>query len=204
MKKALLSFLFIIVLSLSLTCCKKAESKSGKLKSLPTDRIKTFGDIIELKDKDEQTAAFEDSYVYVFNLDGVFYRASSKLSDKTRQEINDLDFDSDGYKESVKKIIAPLKVEKIENLSDKKLSKKELDALIGKTGQYLFDHDWYCESYDLSSMTFKMNYDPFCYTVVFEGTVSVGSGEFDKNYDIKDLTVKSIVWDSLGNATLIN
>ncbi|MBR3300050.1 MAG: hypothetical protein IKI68_01030 [Clostridia bacterium] len=53
-------------------------------------------------------------------------------------------------------------------------------------------------------MTFKMNYDPFCYTVVFEGTVSVGSGEFDKNYDIKDLTVKSIVWDSLGNATLIN
>ncbi|MBO4468621.1 MAG: hypothetical protein J5766_04910 [Clostridia bacterium] len=156
---------------------------------------------LDVEDDEKQTATLEDAYIYAFKHNGTYYRAIATITDDAKRAIDDLDFDDEDYWDNVAGIIAPLKIDKFENLSKQILSQKELDKLVGKTGQYLLDHDWYSNGYDLETMKFRMNKDPFCYLVVFDGHVDKKDYEdFDDSIDILELKVKSVKFYSLGDA----
>ena len=123
------------------------------------------------------------------------------LTDEEFQAFMDLDFDDPDYDADLEKIIGPLKIEKWENLSDMIPPQEELDQWVGKTGQELFDAGWTNSGWNLEGMEFWMNYGPFMYTVVMEGTVE-NTEDFDEG-DIAPLVVKSVTYNDLGDAGTI-
>lgn len=163
------------------------------------ESIRTIGDALALDSPEYQSAALEKNFVYVFLLDGVYYRAVAPLSAETAALIWALDYD-ENYDARWKELVSPLKVEKIENLSALIPSRTELDGLIGKTGAELLDDGWKSYGYNLDAMEFFLAKDPFKYTVAFDGELEM-SEDFDEYEALRDLTVKSIVFDGLGDAT---
>ena len=157
-----------------------------------------MGDVLALDRETFQSALYDNVLVYAFELDGTYYRATTSISQDMAETLRELDFNDEKFIELVK----PLAIEKMENLSEQILSQDELDALIGKTGQELLDEGWYSSGYNLETMEFWMNYEPFVYTVTFDGEVAKEDYEsFDDEEDIKDLTVKSAKFMTLGEAT---
>lgn len=208
MKKIIFSALSILMaLALLVSCGKAGNTSSEKpidLTNVSVDSLKTLGDIIALKIEDQQLACYEQCYVYAFNLNGTYYRAISNLSEEDSETIMDLDILEEDYEKKRNKLISPLKIDKMENLSEQIMTREEMDSWIGKTGQELIDAKWYTNGHNLETMEFWLGYGPFVYTVVFDGEVAEKDYEdFDDEEDIKDFTVKSVEYDSIGDATNI-
>ena len=96
-------------------------------------------------------------------------------------------------------------MEKLENLSEQILTQDQLDQLKGKTGQELLRDGWTCSgSFNLESKEFFLNYGPFLYSVTFDGEITEKNAEdFDDEAGIRELTVKSVQFSELGDATTI-
>lgn len=164
--------------------------------------IKTVGDALALHSPENQSAAYENAFVYVFMLGGVYYRAIAPISPETAEAIWALEYD-ESYDARWRELVSPLVIEKIENLSALIPSQAELQALIGKTGAELLDDGWQSYGYKLDTMEFYLAKNPFRYTVVFEGEPEM-SDPFDEYEAIGPLTVKSIVFDGLGDAAKLD
>ncbi len=207
MKKILFSVLAIILaLALLVSCSKEANSSDSApdLKNVSVDSLKTMGDIIALKIEDKQTACYEKYYICAFNLGGTYYRATSNISEELSNTIMGLDILEEGYEKKLEEIVSPLKIDKMENLNEQMMTKEQCDKFIGKTGQELLDDGWYTNGHNLETMEFWMGYGPFQYTVVFNGEVAEKDYEdFDDDEGIKNLTVKSVEYNSIGDATNI-
>ena len=94
-------------------------------------------------------------------------------------------------------------METMENLSNEIIPQEELDKLVGKTGEELFNDGWTDGSgYNLEDMEFWLNKGAFEYTVVFDGKVE-NYDEFDTEEGVKAFTVKSVKFNGLGDATNI-
>ncbi len=199
-----LSVILALVLVLALfASCSKGTATGDTAASI--DSLKTIGDILDLNlDGETQNATYESKYVYVFQIDDVYYRAIANIDETTSQAIFDLDFSDPDYEEKQKELISPLEIETLENISENILSQEEMDAFIGKTGEDLINAGW--ESgmgYNIESMEFYLDYKLFEYNVEFEGTVDYNEDDFDENEAIKPLVVKSISFNSIGDATNI-
>ena len=197
MKKIVSIILALMMSSLILAGCGKTDSAGS------ADSWKTMGDVIALDSETTQSAIYTDTYVYVFELNGTYYRATAALSEEISAALWDLDFSDEDYDTKYAELVKPLAIDKIEELNDQILSEDEMDALVGKTGQELLDDGWSSGyGYNLESMEFWMNYGPFNYTVVFDGEVAEEDYEdFDDEEDIKDMVVKSVAFVGLGDAT---
>jgi hypothetical protein len=103
------------------------------------------------------------------------------------------------YDQKRRDILAPLTIRKIENISAAIPPQEELDKLIGKTGGELLDDGWVSFSFDPTSMESYMQHGLFAYTVVFEGEVQPVNEYTDDT--IKPLTVKSVTYEGLGDAS---
>ena len=195
----------LLVAALMLTGCGSKSGGSadpGKGSDASVDSLKTFGDIIELEAEDKQQAVYENKVVFAFRIGDTYYRAIGEISDEMQQEYFDIDMMQDGYEEKQNEMLAPVKIDKIENLDDYKLSQEELDKLVGKTGQELQDEGWTFSGHDLDNMEFWMNYGPFTYTVVFDGKVDEKDYEsFEDEAGTKDMKVKTAEFQSIGDAT---
>lgn len=206
MKKVLFSALVVLLATVMLVSCGKAGNSSAPsktdLSNVSVDSLKTMGDIIALNIEEKQTAAYEGYYVYAFNLNDTYYRAISTISKDTFDKILDLDASDKKYDEQLSAIIAPIKIEKMENLTENIPSQDELDKYIGKTCGELLDSGWSDSGYNLNDQEFWMDYECYNYTVVFDGTVEPEDTEdFDAYEKAKDLKVKSIKYNSIGDAT---
>ena len=89
----------------------------------------------------------------------------------------------------------------VEDLTGQKLTQEEMDALAGKTGRELMEAGWYTNGYNLEDMEFWMGYGPFEYTVAFNEKVAEENWDTFEEEDIADMTVKSVTFLALGNAT---
>ncbi|MBO4854458.1 MAG: hypothetical protein J5482_04915 [Oscillospiraceae bacterium] len=202
MKKVVSVVLALLMASVMLAGCANA---GGAGSAASVDSCKTIGELRAFESDTEQSAFYEDVYVYVFEQGDTYYRATAMLSAETSAALWDLDFSDEDYDAKYDELVNPLAIDKLEELNSQILSQDEMDAFVGKTGQELLDAGWTTGyGYNLDSMEFWMNYGPFTYAVVFDGEIAEEDVEdFDDEEGIKDFTVKSVSFMSLGDATNI-
>ena len=173
--------------------------------AVSVDSLETIGDIIELDPEELQSAVYDENVVYAFKLDDIYYRAIATISKEDAEAYININFDDEDFEEQQKEIVAPLKIDKMENLSDQILSQEELDAFVGKTGKEMVEEGWsYQGSYMLDEMSFDMDNGPFTYAVVFDGKIDEKDYEdYDAESGTADMKVKSVTFSSIGDATTI-
>ena len=213
--KKVISVILAIVMSVTvLAACGNSGNGSGSGSASgagsATDEkaviesLTTLGDAIALESSETQTAVYDGKAIYAFKLGDTYYRIRASISPEDEQAYMDIDYMDDDYEEQQKKILSPLVIDQIDDLSLQMLSQEELDALVGKTGQDLQDAGWTYGGHDLETMEFWMDYGPFDYTVVFDGEVTEAEYEtFDDEKDTRTMTVKSARFNTLGDATNI-
>ena len=204
MKKALTLLLVILMAAALLTGCGRKKANGNSEESAKTiDSIKTLGDVIALEGENKQSATYEGMQIYVFELGETYYRVRAELPEDVTQAVWDTDFGDEDQIEKLNKLLAPIEITEIEDLNDQMLTEDEMKSLVGRTGQELMDSGWYSSGYNLETMEFWMNYGPFMYTVVFDGKVEEADRESFNEEDIRDMTVKSVEFLMLGDATNI-
>ena len=208
--KRILSMLLTAVLVLAvLTACGKApETANADPGSAPASfdpsHVKTMGDVFLYEDKDQPHEGFtEKHFVFVFQVDGNYYRAVAELPQDVSEAIWSIHFFEEDRDQKVKDLVSPLAVLSLENLTEQIPAQAQLDSYAGKTGQDLFDEGWTYWYYNLDEMEAGMNYGPFSYVVTFDydGEPMVNSDDFDFYEEFKDLTVRSVRYEGLGDAT---
>ena len=200
-----------IILALSLVVCflvacgNKKGNETPSADAASVDSFKTIGDIINNESAVyNQAASYNGKFIYVFEMEGGYYRAVAPIDDETSNAVFSLDVTEEDYQEKYNELASPLAIEKIESLNDQILSQEELDKLVGKTCEELINDGWSNDSgYNLDDMEFWMAKGPFEYTVVLDGKVE-NTDEFDFENDAKSFTVKSITFNGLGDATNID
>ena len=141
-----------------------------------------------------------DYYIYVFEKDGIIYRATAKFPPDVSEKVAAIDIFDEQYDAKVREAVAPLEIEKLDNLTEMIPPQEELDALVGKTGQDLLDAGWTIWSYQLDIMEFGLHHGPFAFTVVFDGELEM-TDDFDEYAAIAPLTIKSVTYDGIGDGT---
>ncbi len=195
MKKLTALLLAALMLAAALSACGK------KSENLDLSQFRTLADTFAYPSCGEGFS--EEIYVYVFEKDGVYYRVRADLPQDISDAIWAIDFFDEERDAKIHEIIGGLSIAKAENLNDQKLSDKEMNALVGKTGQDLMNDGWYNSGYNLDDMEFWMNKGPFTYSVVFDGKLT-DSDDFNAEEAIVGLTIKSVTFDGIGDATNID
>ena len=199
MKKTLSLILVLALMLTALVACGQ-KTASPAASAAPAE-FKTFADILAQQDATNmQYSLGEGMLVYAFELNGVYYRASTAVDEATENAGFDLDYDDPEHDAKWAALIGPLAIENLENLSETIPSQAELDALVGKTGQELLDDGWTMWGGDCESLEFYLNHGAFTYTVQFEGEPA-NSDTFDWDEGIAPYTVKSATFSGLGDAT---
>ena len=137
-------------------------------------------------------------YVCVFEKDGEFYRAVAELPADVSETLWALDFFDENYNSMVREAVAPLDIMRLDNLTEMVPSQEELDTLVGRNVQELVDEGWYYWYWNLDEKELGMNYGPFSYRIIFEGTPAD-----PENFDAEQsdaLTVASVTYDGIGDA----
>ena len=205
MKKLTALILACMFVLSALTACGGAGTPAG---SGETDAIvagfKTIGDVLAYPGtNEEQYAAQDEKFIYVFSLNGTYYRGITEMSDEESSKLFNLDYDDPEHDAKEAALLAPVKVDNWENLSKLIPPQEELDKLVGKTGQELLDDGWTSGGYNLSEKEFWMNKGPFSYTVVMDG-LEIGDDfdydSFNEDETLPTLTVKSVTFTGLGDA----
>lgn len=221
MKKMLSMFLVLVMaLSLLAACGGAAAPSAGSTAATPAagdetpkdpsspapDSLKTIGEAMALEADEVQYASYgtDDGYlfIYAFQKDGTYYRAIADMPEKTAEAYWALDFDEEDYDQKVADLVADLKITTFEDLTAGLPEQKDLDALVGKTGQDLLDDGWYCLGYDLSKNEFYMESGVYTYTVVFEGELTA-TDDFSAEEAIQDLPILSVDLGGIGDATMM-
>lgn len=212
MKKILaLTLACLLALSL-LAACAQTGGGDGGADSAPAEAatgtaaiesLKTFGDALAAGDEggNEQLAMFEGYIVRSFEQDGTFYRVITRLPDDVFEQAFALEWDDPDHDAKLLEIVGSQPIDIYENLNDSILPQEELDKLVGKTGQDLFDAGWTNSGWMLDDMEFWMDYGTMRYTVIFDGKVD--DPEAFEEEDIADLVVKSVSFDTVGDGTYL-
>lgn len=191
----------IVCVSILLVSCGGKASSSN---AFDLSSLKTIGDVLALDTVNQSQYGFTDKYyAYVFEKDGVYYRASADIPSDVSKEIWDIDFEDENREEKINALLNPLPLKAVENLSEQIPPQSELDKYVGKTGQELFDEGWSYNYYNLEDMEAGLDHGPFSYRVKFnyDGEPMENTDDFDFYEAFKDLTVASIAFDGLGDAT---
>ena len=156
---------------------------------------KTLGDILGLPYYG--TSTMGNVYARVFELNGTLYRAASYLTDEQFQALFDLDFSDPDYDKKQNDILAPLTIDVLDVMSELEPTEEELSAYQGKTLGELMDEGWSYRWLTFEDKQCGMEYGLFSFIVEYEGELESGV-EVDEEA-IRDLTVKSVVTDGIGD-----
>ena len=177
-----------------------AEPEGSQPKEVSLDSLVTIGDVqssgIELLGNGYDS----EHYVCALELDGICYRFVADIPQDVSSAIWDMDFSDPDHDKKVDALLAPLEFVQIENLTETIPSQEELDAWIGKTGRDLLDDGWYISGYNLDEAEFWMNHGPYQMLVTFNEELEVGT-VIDEEGLISPLTIKSVVYEGLGDVT---
>ncbi|MBO4769512.1 MAG: hypothetical protein J5563_01875 [Clostridia bacterium] len=171
---------------------------SGEKPVVP-DGIRTLADAFAFEEY--SSGIDEERYVYVFENEGVYWRATADMSAEISEKVWDLDLD-ETFADKAKEIVSGLPVSRLENLTEMIPAQQELDKYVGKTGQDLIADGFECSGYNLETMEFSLEKGPFAFTAVLEGTLE-DPDNFDWEESIIPLSVRSLTYAGLGNSTEI-
>ena len=178
-------------------------NESGGAVSFDPAQVKTMGDVFAVADEGNyQDLYTETRYIYVFYVGDVCYRAAADMPADVSEAVWAIEFDDEDKDRKVRDLISPLEVASLENLTEQIPSQEELDKLVGKTGQDLFDDGWDYYYYNLDEMEAGLNHGPFAYIVKFayDGEPMVNSDDFDFYEAFKNLPITSVTYDGIGDA----
>jgi hypothetical protein len=212
MKKIIIVTLTIIMVLFSLSACKMERPKETVDTTPPTqldasniDSLKTFEDVINLTKEETQSSVGNGYVVYAFKFGDDYYRVYSAISKELEDEYINIDITDEDAQEKQEALIKDIEVDKVEKLTDQILTEEQCNELVGKTGKDLVTDGWtYDGSYMLDEMEIWMAKGPFVYAVTFDGTVPESEYEdFDCEKDTKDMKVKAVRFEMLGDVSNI-
>ncbi len=203
-KMMLSALLAALLLFACIGCQNSAPSAASASAQASADALPSYATIGDLqadqKVDHSQWAYSSEYYVEVFIQNGVSYRAIAALPEGLDDQLFELDWEDPEHDQKQAALLAPVAIERIENLTALIPPQEELDKLVGKTGKDLLDDGWNTGGYNLNDMEFWMSKGPFTYSVIFEGKLE-GSEDFDDYEAIQPLTVKSVTFSNIGDAT---
>lgn len=176
---------------------------NGSAASFDPSQAKTMADIFAVADDENfQNGYTETKYAHVFYVGDVCYRAVADLPKDVSEKLWAIEFDDEDRDQKIKDIISPLEIASLDNLTEQIPSQEELDKLVGKKGQELFDDGWTYNYYNLEEMEAGLDHGPYSYMVKFDydGEQMVNTDDFDFYEEFKDLTVSSIRYEGIGDA----
>ncbi len=166
------------------------------------DAVQTVGEL--LGKPDYGRCVTEDKYVLAFEQDGVIYRAIAELPGDVSEALFNLEWDDPEYDEKLRALASPLRVVKIDNMSEGIPAQEELDKYVGKTGAELFDDGWTNSGWSFSDpegIVAFMNKGPYSFDVVMTGDIA--DAESFEEEDIRPLVVQSVTFDNISDPTYI-
>lgn len=217
MRKIALIIIAVLTLGLLAGCGKTPAEQAAKADGeaagseaaggVDLSGLKTLGDAFALEGVDEETtqrASYENKYVYAFELNGTLCRVIADLPSDVFDKILALEYD-ENYDQNEMELVSGLEISKAEDLSGQKLSQEELDALVGKTGQELFDAGWQSGSFsNTETLEFWLEYGPYSYVMHFDGEIKPEEDEDLDVYEaLADKKVLDAKYEGIGDATII-
>jgi hypothetical protein len=190
----------VVALALTLTGCGQSSNKASD--ESPFKDAKTMGEAFEIGGDATQSYITEKECSYIFNVDDTYYRVAADLNEGMYADIDAIDFFSEDREDKVREVLSPLEIKQIDNLTKAIPTQEEMDKLIGKTGQELFDDEYAFVAYNLEgeNAEFTMEKGLFQYKLTFDGQVAPDMLDSDDYAAmVKDLKVKSIEFEGLSN-----
>ena len=156
--------------------------------------IKTVGDVFAIESDVVSRGSIGSLYVCAAATDSMAVRAVANMPDDVVKQYYEADIFDDNYDEMITDLVKDLEISQLQDLSDRRLSGEQLDALAGKSGQELLDEGFECSGYSITDeeTIFWVTKDPFEYTVHCSELLS--QDEEIEEYDdaFAGLTVKSM------------
>ncbi|MBR4905595.1 MAG: hypothetical protein IKZ44_01955 [Clostridia bacterium] len=197
MKRTLIFALAVLMMLSAFAACKKTSESNTPASD--ADLPKTLGDIFAIKSVN--IAGYQSSgkaVAIVYQVDGSYWRAIAPMTEEQSEAWFAVDLFDENKEEKERAILSPLEIVQLDNLDKEKLSKEDLKAYVGKTGEELLNAGWTSEGGDPTVPESYMSYGPFLYTVTFEpGAEYVESDDFELETFIRPLKVKSITYFDL-------
>ena len=203
--KKVFSIICVIAMAVMLLAACGQSGNSGNNGGASGDfditKVKTLADVFPYVGEDYQEGWTDEQYSIVFGINDVYYRAIADMPKDVADAVWKIEFDDEKREEKVRELVSALETVP-ENLTEKIPQQEELDKLVGKTGQELFDAGWTYWYYDLESMDAGMEHEGFSYNVKFDydGEQMKNDDDFDFYEEFKDLKVSEITFEGLGDA----
>lgn len=167
--------------------------------------LETLADAFAAAEEGSSQYAFDEKQiVYAFRVGDQDYRVIAEMTKELYEKSNEIPFDEE-RDAKVQELLGGQKITSAENLSEKAPTQEELDKLVGKTCGELFEDGWSCWGYDLDAMEITLYHDAYAFTAVldYDGKPMENSDDFDETEAFKDIKIKSLTYDGLGDATSI-
>ena len=201
-KKLFALLLAALCLCAMLAACGNKNDPASPAATGDVTKIATIAEAVALTGKGEEQSGFGNKvYVYVFELNGNYWRLTADLTEEQSEALWALDMGDENYEARRAELVGKLSVTNCENLNERKLSDEAMNALVGKTGADLVDDGWTTGyGYNLEDMEFYLEKDCFVYTVVFASENKLeNSDDFDALEAIRPLTIQSVTFSGLGS-----
>ena len=156
---------------------------------------KVLGDILALP---TYGSGYTDSfYADVFELNGTIYRVFANMTPELNEKLNNLDFEDEDYEKKQNELLAPLSINRVENLTKAKPSEADLAVYAGKDMSELINEGFNCTGYNLEDNICYMERGVFSYLAYFEGEINRELD--DMNEAVKAVKVAKLECDSIAD-----
>lgn len=185
--KKLFTFLFSILLILSLfACSNKQEEPIDGGHNIGTDNSNTIGAIF----KDNIAYEISDEHIKVVTNDYVY---EATMNSDINDRLNAIDFFDEKKDEKYAEILLDLSIEKKTPRSEYELTDEKIADLIGKKGKELVDMGYESVGYNLSeeNAVFFMGCNGYTYSVVVDEHYTESDSFFAEEV-FPDSTIKEI------------
>jgi hypothetical protein len=171
---------------------------SGSGGDVPVDQIKTLGDAFAIDADDKMYAFDSEHFVMAFEKDGKAYRVFADMTQELYDESDKIEYD-DEREEKINELLGSVKITKVEDITEYKLSQEDMDKLVGMTGQQLLDDGFTTNGYyiDGDSAAFFVEKGFFSYMIHMNEVIDAVDEDADAEELIKPLTVKSVEYTGL-------
>ena len=187
--KRLLLVVVCISLMFTISACRKAESEKEKTGAVGLE-FNTVADAYAVDAREQLDSLEKEHYVYIFKDNGALIRVIADLPKDVLDKVDSLDMDDEDYDNKKRELLKPLKVIKVEDLSNRLLSDQQLSDLKGKTGKDLLNEGFKVFAYygDEGGSQVVMDKLVAQYIVTFEDP-DHKIGDDVENKDIKKLEI---------------
>ncbi|MBO6014840.1 MAG: hypothetical protein J6P48_05160 [Oscillospiraceae bacterium] len=202
MKKMLALLLAFLLAAALLAACGETAAPAAAPAPAETDfsSVKTFGDLLSRYPEALQSGSMDNIFFYAFQTGDTVFRAVIEMPQDISDSYYDLDWFDDDHDVKRNELLAPLEIKAIENISEMAANEADVNAYIGKTGGDLLDDGFYLYFWNLETMEFGFTRGTASYNVVLDGAVAEADWDDFSDEDIRDMTVKSMTFEGVGDA----